>query len=85
MAFLHQVLRVFAVDGDEFGNVALGTRQIFRKIQADARRRGFLIDLVVHHPETALGTQFVISFPHWLVVGNNVEAHLQCVDGRAPV
>ena len=84
MAFLHEVLRVLAIDGHELRDVALGARQIFGKLQADARRCGFGVDLVIHHPEAVLGAKLVKRLADGLAVGN-LEAQFQSVDGRAPI
>jgi len=84
LAILHQTLRVLAVDGDELRNVSLRARQVFGELQADARRGRLLIDAIVGHAEAVFGSELVIGFARFLIVGE-VEAELQRVDRRTPV
>ena len=84
LAFLHEVLRVLAVDRDELRDIRLRAAQVFGELEAQARRRRLGVGLVVGHAEAVLGAQLVVGFARRLIVGE-IEAEFQRVDRRAPV
>ncbi len=84
LAFLDEVLRILAVNGNELRDVRLRAAQVFREFEAETRWRRFVVGLVVRHAETVLGAQLVVDFARRLVV-SEIEAEFQRVDRGAPI